>query len=483
MLGALHASIASFALALGAPAAERPNVVFVLADDLGLGDLGCYNPRSRIPTPELDQLAKEGLRFTDAHSPSSVCSPTRYGLLTGRYAWRTALKQGVLWGDSPLLVEPERSTVASFLRSQGYATACIGKWHLGLGRPPVTDWSKPLRPGPLELGFERFFGFAGSLDMQPYVYVDGDRPLEPATRWIERGLSRREGGDGFWREGPIAEGFVHEEALRRFVDEGIAFIEACAGAPEPKPFFLFLSLTAPHTPWVPEEEYQGKSGAGWYGDFVAQIDAEVGRVLDVLARAELTEETLVIFTSDNGAHWTEADALQHAHAANGELRGQKGDAWEGGHRVPFLARWPEHVPAGAVEDELLCLVDLYATLAGLLDVELPAEDAPDSFDLSPALLGKELEAPCRPALVLHSFDGMFALRAGDWKLIEGLGSGGFSDPYLVPPVEGGPAGQLYDLRSDPGERANRWLAEPERVERLSALLDEARRNRRTRPGE
>lgn len=453
------------------PAEELPNIVLVLADDLGWGDPRCYNPHSKIATPNIDRLAREGLRLTDAHTPSGVCTPTRYGLLTGRYAWRTRLKRGVLWGDSPCLLEPGRTTLASLLRRHGYATMCIGKWHLGLGSGK-TDYSKPLRPGPLDFGFDGFFGIPASLDMPPYVLVEDDRPIVAATRRTKGSDLRRVGGGGFWRAGPIAPGFVHSEVLPTLTEQAVTFIARQAAREERTPFFLYFPLTAPHTPWLPTEAFEGKTGAGPYGDFAALVDHALGRVLEALDRHELSANTLVIFSSDNGAHWTPGDLARYGHRANAAWRGQKADIWEGGHRVPFLARWPGKIEAGMVRDELFCLTDLMATFAAIVGDELGPEEGVDSFDQLPVLMGAELEQPTRGSIVHHSFEGMFAIRESSWKLILGRGSGGFSYPVSFRPPEGEPEGQLYDLSRDPAEAKNLHAERPEIVKRLRSLLEQ-----------
>ena len=451
------------------PGGDLPNIVLVLADDLGLGDLGCYNPQSRIPTPHIDRFAAQARRFTDAHSPSGVCSPTRYGLLTGRYAWRTALKRSVLWGHSPLLIEPDRPTIASLCHARGYATACFGKWHLGLGDDRQTDYDEPLRPGPLELGFDTFQGIPASPDMDPYVWIVDDRPEKPATENKPASYPRRGyGGDGFWRPGPSAPGFEHADLLPRTIDTAIGWIGEQAQVDGP--FFAYVALTAPHTPWLPAAEFEGRSGAGPYGDFVAMVDAEIGRLLDRLDELELADDTLVIVTSDNGAHWEPEDIVQYGHLANLQYRGQKGDAWEGGHRVPFLLRWPGHVPADTVEDSLLSLTDLYATLAALFGAPVTAGAAPDSVDASPLWFAREEREDVRESMVQHSFEGIYVMRSGRFKLIAGLGSGGFSDPVWVDPAAGGPLGQLYDLIADPGEQQDLFTQHPDRVASLAAEL-------------
>ncbi len=457
-------------------AEDPPNIVLVLADDLGWGDPHCYNSDSRIPTPSMDRLAAEGMRFTDAHSPSGVCTPTRYGLLTGRYAWRTRLQRGTLVGDSKSLIEPGRMTVASFLRQRSYATAGFGKWHLGLGDAEPVDYSKPLRPGPLDCGFERYFGIPASLDMPPYLFFEDDRAVEPPTGRIGASEMRRNGGGGFWRAGGIAPGFTHEGCLPAIVSRAEEFLRRQESG---KPFFLYFPLTAPHTPWMPAKEFRKKSGADWYGDFVVQVDDALGRVLRALEEKKLSENTLVIFTSDNGAHWLSEDIEKHRHRANGPWRGQKGDIWEGGHRVPFIVRWPGHVKAGATSDALACLTDVFATVAEIFGGDLPRDAGEDSQSFLPVLLGKS--PPSREAIVHHSGNGGFAVRDGPWKLCLTLGSRGFSDPKDPKPEPGGPKGQLYHLGDDPGETRNLYLKQPAEVARLEALLEKYRSDGRSRP--
>jgi arylsulfatase A-like enzyme len=460
-------------LLLGAgPRAEKPSIVLILADDLGIGDLSCYNPESRIPTPALNRLAAEGRRFSDIHTPSSVCTPTRYGLLTGRYAWRTSLKKGVLWGESPALLEDGRPTLASLLKARGYATGAFGKWHLGLGRAARTDFSAPLRPGPLEAGFDRFEGIPASLDMEPYVWVR-DAAVEAAPTDSTPGSKhQRQGGDGYWRAGPMAPGFRFDDVLPRIERTAVAWLEGRAKTPE-TPFFLYLPLTSPHTPWVPTADFAGRSEVGAYGDFVMQTDRAVARILETLDRLGLAKNSLVILTSDNGSHWPAEDVARWKHRANHGWRGQKADIHEAGHRVPFLVRWPGRVPAGSVSGEPGCLTDLFATVAEIVGADAAAED---SFSLLPAWTGTPRER-IRPHLIHHSGNGLFALREGGWKLIEGRGSGGFTK---VPMAKDDPPGQLYDLDADPGETKNLWREHPDVVERLTKLLETARTRDRTR---
>lgn len=452
---------------------ERPNVLLILADDLGWGDIGAYGCGSRIPTPNLDALAAGGLRLTDAHSPSAVCTPTRYGLLTGRYAWRTRLKQGVLIGDSPNLIDPERTTLPDLLQDAGYRTGGFGKWHLGLGWESSCDFSEPIDPAPIDHGFEHYFGIPASLDFEPYVYLLGRQAVQPPTETTPSSGHRRGGGGGFWRSGGIAPDFRHHEVLPRLGERSAEWIERVHRETPEQPFFCYLALSSPHTPWLPGPAFQGRTEVGHYGDFVAHTDAVVGEVLQRIELLGLASDTLVIFTSDNGSHWPAADVERYQHAANGPWRGQKADIHEGGHRVPFIASWPDRLPAGVERDGLLILTDVMGTLAGLLELELADDQAPDSIDqwawLSHAQ-GATASAP-RTNGVLHALDGLFAYREGPWKLIEGRGSGGFTPPQRIRKKDVvGPEGQLYHLGRDPGEQHNLWEAEPQRVEDMLQRL-------------
>ena len=494
--------------------AAKPNIVIVLADDLGYADLGCYGPDSKIPTPNLDRLAAEGMRFTDAHSPSSVCTPTRYGLLTGRYCWRTVLTRGVLDGFDPPLIEPERLNLASMLKGQGYATACVGKWHLGMQwtrqdgtavefrnfasgfRPGYdVDYSKPVAGGPAAIGFDSYFGISASLDMSPYAFIDGDRTAGvPAVKTpLDRNLFMNQ------VPGVRTEDFTLEGVMPALAGRAASFIEDHARQKPGQPFFLYLPLSAPHLPVVPNAEYEGRSGAGKYGDFVVEVDAVAGRVMTALEDAGVADDTLFFFTSDNGGlwHWwdyQEADDLAHGeitprgeyvkgfgHRSNGDLRGTKADIWEGGHRVPFIVRWPGRVKAQSVTGHLVCLTDLMATLAEITGADLPAGAAEDSFSLAPVLLDRAPATPVREAIVHHSSQGMFSIREGDWKLVLGRGSGGFSTPRQLKPQAGEPDGQLYNLREDPQETKNVYPDHPEIVERLTRLLEKYQAEGRSAP--
>ncbi|MEE2712786.1 MAG: arylsulfatase [Planctomycetota bacterium] len=466
-------------LIAGLAGQDRPNVVILLADDMGSGDPRCSNPESRVPTPNIDRIAREGVRLTDAHSPSSVCTPTRYGVLTGRYCWRSRRKSGVGNGYSPALIEPGRLTIASILKAKGYHTACVGKWHLGFGSRKRTDYDKPLRPGPLEVGFDTFFGIPASLDMAPYCFVKDRRPTAPINKDIAGSGQVRNGGGGFWRKGKVADGFRHVDVQPTLVTQAVSYIEQRAKTKQP--FFLYLPFAAPHTPWLPTEPYQGKAeGAGPYGDFAHMVDAGVGAVLAALDRTDTAKNTLIVFTSDNGAHWTPGDKKKYPHRANVGLRGQKADIWEGGHRVPFVARLPGRIPAGRISPQIACLTDLFATIAGVVGAELPDDAAEDSFDLSPSLFGGPATGPQRANVVHHSVSGKFAVRVGRYKLILGLGSGGFSAPRNPKPKEGGPKVQLYDLVEDPTETTNLWKTKPEVVTRLTSVLDRLKSAGRSR---
>ena len=495
----LSASPAIRAADVAGGKASKPNFVFILADDLGIGDLGCYNAKSKVATPHMDRIAAEGMRFNDAHTPSSVCSPTRYGVLTGRYAWRSRLKNGVLWGYSRSLIEPGRETVASLLQKQGYATAALGKWHLGLQQtdnnvkapvpaaseilpedhPHAVDYSKPLSPGPNSVGFDYFFGIPASLDMNPYVYVENDRVIEAATAFTERSLHRRQGGGGVWRAGKIAPSFKHIDVLPRITEKATEWLSQQSNE---KPFFLYFPLSAPHTPWVPTDEFMKDSKVGYYGGFVAQVDWVVGQVLKTLDERGLADNTMIILTSDNGSHWPVSDIEQWDHAANMHYRGQKADVWEGGHRVPFIVRWPGRVEKGSTSDHTICLTDFMATAASATGTELPSAAGEDSFSLVPALTGSnDSGSGVRASVVHHSMNGTFAIRRDNWKLVvDNLGSGGFTAPRVVKPAKGQPAGQLYDLVADPSEENNLYERNDQVVADLRAELDRIQSSGRSR---
>ena len=451
----------------GGPLAQSPappNIVLILCDDLGYGDVGANYPAAKIPTPHMDRLAREGMRFTDAHSPSSVCTPTRYAVLTGRYCWRTRLKNGVGNGYSPALIEPGRDTIASLLkRTKGYRTGGFGKWHLGLGNEPAVNYSREFKPSPNDYGFDEFFGIPASLDMPPYLFINNNRAVEPPTSSIGDSGEVKRGP--FWRGGPRAPSFQMDEVIPSIVKRACAFVEKEKG-----PFFAYVPLPAPHTPWVPSKPFQGKSKAGLYGDFVEETDASIGMILAALERSGKTGNTLVIVTSDNGAPWEQRDANEAAgHWANATWRGQKADIQEAGHRIPFLVKWPGRVRPGTVSSQTICLTDIFATLAAVNAVPLAPAMGEDSISILPELQGRQ-KGPLRQSVVHHSANGLFAIRQGDWKLVLGRGSGGFTAPVKIDPKPGEPAGELYNLRQDPHEDRNVYAANPEVVARLTAAL-------------
>ena len=455
---------------------RTPNIVVVLADDLGFGDLSCNNPESRITTPRHDALAAGGVRCTDAHANSAVCTPTRYGLLTGRYAFRSRLKRGVLWGYSRPLIEDGRETLASLLGRAGYHTACIGKWHLGLGwrdadgnapadrdlEPQAVDFDRPVAGGPQSVGFDTSWIIPASLDMPPYVSLHDGRVTEAPTASCED--SDR---PAFWRGGVRAPGFEHETCLLELTRRAEAYIDQRAATPD-QPFFLYLPLPSPHTPHVPRAPFVGSTGIGSYGDFVVEHDWSLGVVLDALERGGLADDTLVVVTSDNGAHSEPLGLEELGHRCNHIYRGQKSDVWDGGHRVPFIARWPGRIPAGGTCERSICLTDLLATCAGITGQAIGPDAGEDSYDILPLLTG-ETDAEVREATIHHSLDGAFAIRRGPWKLLLCRGSGGWSLGEDDAPAD--PPQQLYHLADDPEERHNRYHDQPTIVAELQSLVD------------
>ena len=443
---------------------DLPNIVIILVDDMGYGDPGCYNSESKIPTPHIDTLARDGMRFTDAHASGPLCHKSRYGLMTGRYPFRTDVGR---W-PRHALIEPGQNTIASLLKASGYQTAMVGKWHVGFNE---NGYDKPLPGGPVDVGFDSFFGIRASTDIPPYFYIRGDRAVSPPTDNIQAnysaGWTRIQGA--FWRDGGIAPDLELKDVLPRFTDEAIDIINA--HSIDGDPLMLYLAYPAPHTPWLPNPEFLGKSGASMYGDFTVMVDAMIGRVLSAIKSRGMADDTLVIFSSDNGPVWYEEDVRRFGHDSSGPLRGMKADAWECGHRMPFIVRWPGVVEAGSVSDQMISFVDLFATFADLTKTSMGEKDGPDSFSFLKVLTGEQPEeTPTRSSLALKAGRGMMMVRQGDWKLINGLGSGGFSKPNHTEPKPGGPRGQLYNLRDDLSESNNLYSDHPEIVERLSKEL-------------
>ncbi|SMO81311.1 Arylsulfatase A [Saccharicrinis carchari] len=460
----------------------HPNIVYILADDMGYGDVSCFNENSQIHTTHMDRLADQGMIFTDAHSNSAVCTPTRYGVLTGRYAWRTRLKDGVLWSYDEHLIAPERMTVASLLKKKRYRTACIGKWHLGL------DWEKdeegrtlltrPIKNGPNANGFDYFYGITASLDIPPYLYIENDRVTTVNIDTVEA-----TSGKGFWRKGPIGDDFKHIEVLPRLTDKAVGFINTQSKQAEP--FFLYFPLPAPHTPILPTNEFRGKSGTNTYGDFVLMVDDVVGQVMAALDQNGIKDNTLIIVTSDNGcsplADYNEL--AEFGHDPSYIFRGHKADIFEGGHRVPFIARWPAKITAGSETDEIICLTDLMATCAAIVGVDLPDNAGEDSYNMLPVLMGEKIAHPIREATVHHSVNGSFSIRQGKWKLEFCPGSGGWSPPTPeVARQENLPPIQLYNLVEDIGETNNLTQQNQQIVENLTALMKKYISDGRSTPG-
>ena len=439
--------------------ANRPNIVYVMCDDLGYGDVQCLNPeKGKIPTPGVDRLAKGGMTFTDAHSGSSVCTPTRYGLLTGRYSWRTRLQSGVAQGFRPNLIAEGRPTIASFLKEQGYHTGIVGKWHLDFqyadpetGKLLKRAKKKALAPvgskipdGPLTRGFDYFHGFHHAGDMKGVIVNDTV--------------------------------IAHEDEvnmLPRLAKYSVEYINERARTPD-QPFFLYVPYGSPHTPIVPTEEWKGKSGINAYADFVMQTDDAFGQILDALDKNGFADNTLVIFTSDNGcskaANFTQLEEAGHAYSA--WMRGSKADIWDGGHRVPFIVRWPGKVKAGSTSDQLLCMTDVFATIAELTGKPLPENSCEDSVSFYPALFGNPIEST-RAGIIHHTVSGHFGYRMGKWKLCLAYGSGGWTAPKEGEAKKKGlPEAQLYDLENDPAETTNLYLSNPETSERLLKQLEQ-----------
>ena len=513
-------------------AASRPNLVYILADDMGYGDVSCLNPDSKIHTASIDRLAERGVRFTDAHASSAVCTPSRYSILTGRYAWRSRLKHGVTFGYTRHLIEDDRITVAEYLRRQGYQTACVGKWHLGMDwhdkagnktdDPEAVDFSKPIANGPTRFGFDHYFGISASLDMPPYVYIEDDRVTALPTRESESPTLKE-----LWRKGPTAPDFYHIDVLPTLTRKAEEFIERASsrassrgapgaageaghggfpgGASEARdgvgpraaaPYFLYFPLPAPHTPILPTAEFRGKSGLNTYGDFCLQVDAVVGRIMAAVEASGQADNTIVVFTSDNGCSpWVDFAELNGlGHNPSYVFRGHKADIYDGGHRIPLVVSWPNTIPAGSESDQLVCLSDLFATMIEITggstvaggeaaaDSGTYAEDSVSNLPIWRGVAGGRAESPVREAIVHHSINGSFSIRRGRWKLELCPGSGGWSDPKPGEEPAGSPPIQLYDMDADVGEQKNVHGEHPEIVAELTALLTDYLRRGRSTPG-
>ena len=473
--------------AVAATSENRPNIVIILADDLGYGSVGCNGaPQNLLPTPNIDRLAREGVRFTDANTPASVCSPTRYGLLTGRYCWRTSEKWGVLGPLDPLLIETSRPTIASILKQAGYSTGIFGKWHLGFGTKPrqATDLSSPLSPGPLQVGFDSYFGIPQNHGEWWGIYVDNEAVWQlRSTNHVKCPSPSYYGPEYMGFDAPQRDDWTAQTVL---TDKAVSWIKQQTPS---QPFFLYFASAAIHEPITPTKAARGTSGFGPLGDWIVDVDISVGRIMKALEESGFGDNTLVIFTSDNGGNWLGAKpkayrqvpagyedaeilrclwrAEEKGFQPNGNFKGGKGSIYQGGFRVPFLARWPGHIPAQAESGQMICLVDTMATIAELTSLPLPKPDVggEDSLSFLPALLGKEVPESGRKSLILHSYNGEYAVRQGRWKWIEGI-------PAEKRDAVGFQANEeLYDLSKDPWEKQNVIKEDPEVVKELREALN------------
>ncbi len=472
-----------------------PNILLILADDLGYGDVGCYNPASKVPTPNLDRLAAAGLSFTDAHAPSTVCTPSRYSLLTGRMEFRVGMPGVFAGAGGPCLIEEGRLTLPEMLRRKGYATACIGKWHVGLsffdkeGRPindnslagvQRIDYSRPIPDSPIHRGFDRFFGTAccPATDWL-YAYIEGDRIPVPPTHILDRtGLPKHSYSEAN-RKGMIAPGYDLEKIDLVFLDKSREFLQEHVRSHPEKPFFLFHSCNGVHLPSFAAEAFKGKTQAGPHGDFIYELDAVVGELLKTLDRLGVADDTLVLFASDNGPETTSVINMRKDYGHDGARpwRGLKRDQWEGGHRIPFIVRWPGRVKPGSKTDQMASLTDIMATCAAIVGADLPPDAAEDSYDMRPVLLDRRTKEPVRTYLLQQTITLAKSIRRGRWKYLDHRGSGGNDytseelKPLALPEAEPDAPGQLYDLQTDPGETRNVYREHPDIVAELKKQLD------------
>ena len=460
---------------------SKPNIIYILADDLGYGDVQYFNKDGKIPTPNINSMANNGVVFTDAHTSSAVCTPTRYGILTGRYNWRTSLKSGVLNGYSKALIKENRTTIASMLKNKGYSTAFIGKWHLGwdwnvkkednnnsisIDKIIDVDFNSPINNGPSTNGFDYSYGFSGSLDMPPYVWVENDFPTQIPTKTTQSVDYK-----GFWRNGLTSEDFDHTNVLQTIADKAVSYINK--HSKEEKPFFQYLPLPAPHTPILPTSEFLGKSNTNMYGDFVMQVDDVLKQIRTTLKHNGLTKNTLLVFASDNGCS-PRADYKELAqvkHNPSHIYRGAKADIFEGGHRVPFIVEWPAMAKKGTISN-VICTTDFFATCAAIANYEIKDSEGEDSYNMLPLINGESLQ-DIRQYTVHHSINGSFAIRKGDWKLIFTPSSGGWSYPRPIDIERENlnlPTMQLYNLKNDISETKNLIDIYPEKVNELKKAL-------------
>jgi len=469
----ITALLLGFNSRLAAVEATKPNIILILVDDMGYGDPGCYNSQSKIATPHIDRLAREGMRFTDAHAPGPLCHPSRYGLMTGQHPFRIDVSK---WPIQPL-IKKDQATIASVLKTAGYRTAMVGKWHLGFEE---SGYEKVMPGGPVDRGFDTYFGFRASTDIPPYFYLRGDRAVMPPTNHIAEhhteGLAPIQGE--FWKGGGIAPDVELKNVLPRLTDEAVAVIHNHAKSGRAKPLLLYFAPTGPHTPWLPSAEFQGRSAAGMFGDFTMMVDAMIGRVLAALDETKLCDNTLLLFTSDNGPVWYPEDVRRTGHDSAGGLRGMKNSHWEAGHRMPFIVRWPGRVNPGSTSAHTICFTDVLATLAEASGATLAADAGPDSFSFLPVLLGTQpADKPVRESLAVGR-----SIRFGSWKYIEGREPELFMRPgSKTIPAPDKPPGQLFHLGEDPRETKSLADEKPEIVTKLQAELVRIRKVSRTRP--
>jgi arylsulfatase A-like enzyme len=476
---------------------NTPNIIFIFADDLGYGDVGCYNRESKVPTPNLDKLAKQGVLFTDAHAPATVCTPSRYSVMTGRMAFRTGFAGVFTGAGGPCLIVEERLTLPGMLRDKGYTTACFGKWHIGLtfldkdgepicenGMEPVKriDYSRNIPDAPIHRGFDHFYGTACCCGTDHlYAFIDGDRIPVPPTGMLDKSTLPKHPYSSDNRGGLAAPDFDIEELDQLFLSKSIAFMEEHVKTTPDKPFFLYHPTNAVHLPSFPSSKCRGKTDAGPHGDFIFEFDQVVGGIMDTLDRLGIADNTLLMVSSDNGP---EVGSVYHMrkdyqHDGARPWRGVKRDNWEGGHRIPLIARWPEKIAADTKTDQTACLCDIMATCAALVGAQLPDNAAEDSFNMLPALLGEQPEEqPIRTHTLHQTIRLALSIRKGPWKYLDHQGSGGNDyekseklQEYILPEKDPEAPGQLYNLDDDPGETTNLYSRHPERVKELKTQLD------------
>ena len=475
-----------------------PNILFILADDLGYGDVACYNPESKVPTPKLDQLAREGMRFTDAHSPSTVCTPTRYSILTGRMAFRTGMRGVFVGAKGPCLIEEDRLTLPQMLRNHGYATACVGKWHVGMtfydkqgdtirdrsveGVKQI-DYTRSIPDGPIHRGFDQFYGTVSCPTTDwLYAYVDGDRIPVPPTQLLDKSTLPRHPYANDCRQGMVADNFDHEEVDLVFLEKSKEFLETHMRNTPDRPFFLYHAMQAVHLPSFAADSFKGKTNAGPHGDFIFEMDYIVGELLQTLERLGVAENTLVMFASDNGPEVPTVLDMRKSWQHDGARpwRGVKRDQWEGGHRTPFIVRWPGKVQPHSTSKQMLSLTDVMASCAEIIGAELPEHAAEDSYSMLPVLLGTQGDEPVRKYMLQQTISLAMSIREGNWKYLDHQGSGGNNydregewgmKPYKLEDTDPEAPGQLYNLETDPGERVNLYNKFPEKVREMKAQLE------------